>query len=383
MHIIPRFYDNLGHFMKPARVTVLYGPRRVGKTTLVSHYIASRDSVDGLLQVTGDNIVVRDLFHSQNLSKLLAWAEGKDTIFIDEAQRIPGVGWGLKILIDTRPELVIIATGSASFDIASKLGEPLTGRQTPLQLFPIALLELRTQLNAYELQQKLADFLIYGMYPEVRTAQTAKDKRFILKELVSSYLFRDILEIDRIKHSHLLKDLLTLVALQVGSEVSLNELANRLHIDTKTVARYLDLFEKSFILYNIRGFSRNLRSEVTRTSKYYFYDTGVRNALIDNFNPPEKRNDLGGLWENFAVMELLKTRSYHALGGHLYFWRTWEQQEIDIIEDRGGKLYAYECKWNNAAVRKHSAPSQFRQAYPTASYTVVTPANLLKIIAPQ
>ncbi len=375
---IPRIYDNLVHHIRPRRVTVLYGPRRVGKTTLVEHALSNLPAPH--MRVTGDNIIVRNLFESQNLSELLDWAASYNTIFIDEAQRIPGVGWALKLLIDARPELTIIATGSASFDLAGKLGEPLTGRQTPLQLFPVSLVELKALHNDHELRQSFPTMLIYGMYPEVLTATTQQDKAFILQELTASYLLKDILEIEKVKRSQLLTDLLILLAFQLGSEVSLNELANRLHIDVKTVARYLDLLQKSYIIYNLRGLSRNLRSEVTRTSKYYFYDVGVRNALIDNFNPLEKRDDVGGLWENFAVMERVKALSYEGSFGHSYFWRTWQQQEIDLIEDRGGQLHAYECKWSVAA-KKPRVPTAFRQAYSTATYTVLSPATLLDTLA--
>ncbi len=238
---------------------------------------------------------------------------------------------------------------------------------------------MRSQMNDYELRQRLDELLVYGMYPEVRTAAGDQDRRDILRELASSYLFKDILELERVKHAGLITDLLTLVALQVGSLVSLNELSSTLGIDAKTVARYLDLLEKSYVLYNLRGFSRNLREEVTRTSKYYFWDTGVRNAAINNFNPLMARQDVGALWENFVVIERLKALTYARQDARLYFWRTWSQQEIDLIEDRNGELRAYEAKWNPRA--KARRPPKFSRAYPEASFMLVTPDNVLGLVS--
>lgn len=375
--LLPRTYDNLSPLMQTGRVTVLYGPRRVGKTTLVRHYLQSQNF--RTLEAVGDDIVVRNLLSSQDRSAILAWASGYDALFLDEAQRIPDVGWALKILIDARPELSIIATGSASFELAGKVGEPLTGRQVPLQLYPLAIGELRKQpLNMYELTSRLPDYLVYGMYPEVLTSDTSQQRQFVLQELVSSYLYKDILEIERVKSAKLLSDLLVVLAFQVGSEVSLNELAGQLGIDVKTVARYIDLFEKSFVLYNLRGFSRNLRNEVTSKSKYYFYDNGVRNAVIGNLNPLALRNDVGALWENFMVIERLKARSYQSILARDYFWRTWEQKEIDLIEDRGGVLHAYEFKWSPK--KTVSVPNIFMETYPGSDFSVINQENFTSIL---
>ena len=374
---IKRRYDDLAHVMQDGRVLVIYGPRRVGKTTLVQRYLESQKL--RTLSVTGDDVVVRNLLSGQDRTAILDWATDYDAVFIDEAQRVPNVGWALKILIDARPQLKIIATGSSSFDLANKVGEPLTGRQVPLRLYPIAINELRDQpTNVYEITKTLPDYLVYGAYPEVLTASTDEQKTFILRELVSSYLFKDILELERIKSSKLLSDLLVLIAFQVGSEVSLNELAGQLGIDVKTVARYLDLLEKSFILYNLRGFSRNLRNEVTSKSKYYFFDNGVRNVVIGNLNPLQLRNDVGALWENFMVIERLKTRSYGSVLGRDYFWRTWELKEIDLIEDRGGRLHAYEFKWSSN--KKVAAPRAFIDAYPGSEFRLITPADFTEIL---
>jgi predicted AAA+ superfamily ATPase len=285
--------------------------------------------------------------------------------------RLHEIDWALKILIDARPELNLIATGSASFVLAGQVGEPLTGRQTPLMLFPVATSELAGRHNAHELRAGLDNFLVYGMYPEVRAATSDRDRRDIVLEATRSYLFKDILELERIKSTQKLVDLHTLVALQVGNLVSLSELGAQVGLDTKTVARYLGLLEQCHALFNLRGFSRNLRSEITKTSKWYFFDVGVRNALLNNFNPPGQRDDIGALWENFMVLERRKALAYAGAESPLYFWRTWEQQEIDLLEDRDGTLHAYEFKWNpHAKVRR---PARFLETYPDANFTVVTP----------
>jgi predicted AAA+ superfamily ATPase len=369
-------YDDLSAVMRPKRATIIHGPRRVGKTTLVEQCL---DRLGGrTLKVTGDDVRVRNLLAGQDRQAILDWAEGYDTVFVDEAQRIPGVGWALKTLVDARADLKLIATGSASFALANQLGEPLTGRQVPLTLFPLALSELRQVRNASEIRSGLGDLLVYGMYPEVRTAESQRDKELILSELVGSYLYKDILELERVKGAKVLADLLTLVALQIGAEVSLSELAGQVRLDVKTVARYLDLFEKCYILFNLRGLSRNLRNEVTRTSKYFFYDTGVRNAVLNDFHPLDSRQDKGALWENFMVMERIKALTYTGKAGRFYFWRTWDQAEVDLVEDRAGGLHAYEFKINPKMSRRSAKPPQaFARAYPDATYEVVTPDDFI------
>lgn len=374
---INRVYDDLDRLMQPGRVLVIYGPRRVGKTTLVRRYLKQQEYK--ILEAVGDDILVRNLLSGQDRNAILEWAAGYEVIFLDEAQRIPDVGWALKMLIDARPELKIIVTGSASFELAGRVGEPLTGRQVPLQLYPIAVRELSNQgLNDYELRQNLPEYLVYGMYPEVLTSGSRGQKQFVLRELVSSYLFKDILEIERVKHAKVLSDLLVLLAFQIGSEVSLNEIAGKLGVDVKTVARYIDLFEKSFVLYNLRGFSRNLRNEITSKSKYYFYDVGVRNAVLSNFNELSLRNDVGALWENFMVIERLKTRSYAGVQARDYFWRTWQQKEIDLLEERDGKLFAYEIKWSDG--KTPALPAAFKDAYPQSEFAVINPSNFTQTL---
>jgi predicted AAA+ superfamily ATPase len=370
-----RHFDRLHDFRQRGRVLVIYGARRVGKTTLVNRYLDGREREARVLRASGDHIRDREVLSSQDARLLLDWTGGYTTLFIDEAQHIPGVAWGLKLLIDNRPDLEIIATGSSSFDLSSKLGEPLTGRQVSLKMFPLSAGELRRSLNGHEINESLEDLLVFGMYPEVRAAASSEQKRFILNELADAYLLKDILQLERIKKPKVLVNLLTLVALQTGSEVSLNELSNTLKVDMKTVERYLDLLEKCFVLYNLRGFSRNLRQEVTKKSKYFFYDTGIRNALIQNFNPLALRNDTGALWENFMIIERLKFRSYGGPTARDYFWRTWEKQEIDLIEEYGGGLHAWEFKWSGK--KSPRMPSAFQENYPDAEYHVVNPGNFM------
>lgn len=275
----------------------------------------------------------------------------------------------------------MIVTGSSSFDLASQVVEPLTDRKTTLILYPISQLELlKEHPNAYDLKQKLEEFLIFGSYPKIVTADSKDEKIRLIEELVGSYIFKDILSIEKIKGSKIILDLLKLLAFQVGNEVSLGELSRQLSIDKKTVGRYLDLFEKSFIITRLSGFSRNLRSEVTDKAKYYFLDNGIRNGVISQFNSLDFRNDIGQLWENFIFTERLKKRLYQHLYGQSYFWRTYEQQEIDLIEERDGKLFAYEYKWS-IKNKNMKPPKKWTESYPNnISFQVIHSENYLDFI---
>ncbi len=296
--LIERYYKNLEKYLEPNRVLIIFGPRQVGKTTLLNSFL-SKTKLKYKLD-SGDNIRIQNLLGSQDFDKILSYAEGYDLIAIDEAQQIPNIGKALKILVDQIPNLSVIATGSSSFDLVQSVGEPLTGRKRTLILYPIAQMELLKLYNRYELHEKLDSFLIFGSYPEVITAKNMQEKINILTDLVDSYLLKDILSLEKIKKSETLLNLVKLLAFQVGQLVSHNELATQLHVDVKTIQRYLDLLEKSFVICKLGGFSRNLRNEVTRKHKYYFLDLGVRNAIIAHFNPLEIRIDVGHLWENFA-----------------------------------------------------------------------------------
>jgi predicted AAA+ superfamily ATPase len=375
--MIRRAYEPLEQQLRPNKALVIFGPRRCGKTTLLKQCL-SNTSLRAKL-VNGDDIRVQQALGSQDTRQIIALVEGYELLAIDEAQQIPNVGMGLKILVDHAPGLQVIATGSSSFDLAGQVGEPLTGRKRTLTLYPIAQSELLSIYNRYELRERLPDTLVFGAYPEAVLAPTRAEKIEIVTEIASSYLLKDILAFDRVKSARALSDLLKLLAFQVGNEVSLNELATQVGVDVKTVQRYLDLLEKSFVLFRLGGFSRNLRNEVTGKSKYYFFDTGIRNALIAQFNGLDQRNDVGQLWENFVVIERIKHRSYAAIHANAYFWRTYTQQEIDLVEERDGRLFGYEAKWSPR--QRLSPPQAWTAAYPDSEYAVVTPANYLDYVS--
>jgi len=375
MNIIKRFY-NLKGLIKSNKVLVLYGPRQVGKTTLLNSFLKETKLKYKL--GSGDNIRLQQILGSQDFKKIIEYAYGYDLIAVDEAQQIPNVGMGLKILIDQMPDLRIIATGSSSFDLAQKIGEPLTGRKNTIILYPFAQMELLEKYNRHELKEKLEDFLIFGSYPEVITSRTKDEKITILQELVDSYLLKDVLALEKIKGSRQLLELLKLIAFQIGSEVSLSELASRIKIDVKTVNRYLDILEKAFVIKKIGSFGRNLRNEVSTKSKYYFLDNGVRNAVISQFNSLSNRNDIGILFENFIMMERIKKRDYKKILGQSYFWRTYAGQEIDLIEERSGSLYGFEVKWSPKKGKR--VPTSWSDNYQNSKYKTITSENYLDFI---
>lgn len=354
------------------RVLVIYGPRRVGKTRLLQAYLGTQ-AHKRILSVVGDDIRVRELFASQSRDALLDFAAPYDIVAIDEAQQVPFIGIGTKMIIDAHPEKTIILTGSSSFDLSSKIGEPLTGRHYTLTLLPLAQTEMTA--TRFELAGSLEQFLIYGSYPEVLLAPDSATRERILNELVSSYLYKDILALDAIKSPDLLRDIARMIAFQAGNEVSLGEIASALKTDSKTVGRYLDLLEKMFIIRKIRGFSRNLRNEITKKAKYYFLDNGVRNAVIGRFTLLASRDDIGALWENFAFMELAKQSAIADRADNYYFWRTHTGVEIDIIHERGATLSAIECKWNKLA----KEPALWRKTYPKSNFSVINRDNYLDV----
>ncbi len=373
--LIDRFLK-LDSFLVPGKALILYGPRRAGKTTLLKSYL---DSCGLRYRLeTGDDVRIRNLLGSGDLKQILAFAEGFELVAIDEAQQIPDIGMGLKILVDHLPALRIIATGSSSFDLAGAIGEPLTGRKRTLTLFPISQMELKRKFNNYDLRQRLEEYLVYGSYPETVMADGRKEKIELLEELVGSYLLKDVLAMDRVRSSRTLLDLLKLIAFQVGSEVSLNELATQVKLDVKTVSRHLDILEKAFVIVRLGGFSRNLRNEVTSKAKYYFLDSGIRNAIIGQYNLLDSRNDTGALWENFIVAERLKKRSYTGIYGNIYFWRTYDGKEIDYVEERDGGLFGFECKWSMK--KRDKPPKKWLESYPGATFELVTPDNYLDFV---
>ena len=372
--MIKRYYSDLAKYLKPNNALLIFGPRQVGKTTLLKSFLGKTNLKYKL--DSGDNIRIQHLLGSQDFEKIISYAEGYDLIAIDEAQQIPNIGMALKILVDQVPNLSVIATGSSSFDLSQSVGEPLTGRKVTLTLYPIAQMELLYMLNKQELKDKLEESLIFGGYPEIVEISNRDEKIRMLMELVDSYLLKDVLSFEKVKKPETLLNLVKLLSFQVGQLVSHSELATQLRIDVKTVARYIDLLEKSFVISKLGGYSNNLRNEITRKHKYYFIDLGVRNAVISQFNSLDIRNDIGQLWENFVFAERLKKNSYGGFYGGRYFWRTYQGQEIDFIEDIENQLSAFETKWSTR--KKVGVPSDWKEAYPSSSFSVITPENYIE-----
>jgi predicted AAA+ superfamily ATPase len=367
---------HIDKLLKPRKVLILYGARRVGKTTLLKEFL-SRTTLKYRID-SGDNMRIQHLFDSQDFQTIMEYAEGYDLIAIDEAQQIKNIGMGLKILTDNDPKLKIVVTGSSSFDLSQSVGEPLTGRKRTVVLFPLSLLELKQRYNKQEMRDQLETFLLYGLYPEIVTTKSKKEKIELLRELVDSYLLKDILSVETIKGSRQMLDMIKLLAFQIGKEVSLTELATQVRLDVKTVARYLDILEKGFVIKRVGAFSRNLRKEIASKSKYYFNDVGVRNAVILQFNSFDNRNDVGELFENFVFMERLKANAYLQRIAETYFWRTYDGQEIDMIEERNGKLHAYEIKWSDRATLK--TPPSWKSTYPNAKAKLINRENFLSFV---
>ena len=357
---------------KGGKIIVLYGARQVGKTTLVKEVLKKMDLRS--LEVNADEQPYWEVLSSRDFSKLKALTQGYDLLFIDEAQRIPDIGLNLKILHDRMPELKILVTGSSSLDLANRVKEPLTGRTWTYTLYPISIGEWQrySGANFFETGMELESFLRFGMYPEVFSMQDAARKERYLREITGSYLYKDILALGNIKFPEKLLQLLKLLAFQIGGEVSIQELSSALQIHREAVLNYLDLLEKAFVIFRLRGFSRNLRKEVTKMSKVYFYDLGIRNAIIGNFNDLASRNDTGQLWENFLMAERLKFNAYRPYYANSYFWRTYSGAELDLVEEAGGRLSGFEFKWN---ARKNSAPSSWLEAHPGSGYQCIHRGN--------
>ncbi len=344
MKYIKRKYDNLEKYLKKGKVLIIYGPRRVGKTTLVKRYY--NEFNNRKRYVTGEDIIVANILSSRNLKEISEFIEEVELLIIDEAQQIKEIGTALKMMIDKFPDKKIIATGSSSFDLSQKVGEPLTGRKKTLLFLPLWQGELKDYYTKYELKENLEDFLLFGSYPEVITAKTNKEKIEILTELVNSYLLKDILSFDRVKSSKKLFDLLRLLSHQIGSEVSKNELSNSIGVDSKTIERYLDLLEKTFVIKRVEPYYSNKRKSISKKSKYYFLDLGVRNGVISDFNKLENRNDLGALFENFVFIERYKKNIYSGFYGNIYFWKSYRGKEVDLVEEIDGKLKGFEIKYS-------------------------------------
>ncbi len=360
--------------LQPNKVLVILGARRVGKTLFLKN-LSESHITEPFIFLNGEEISTKAVLNERTVANYKRLLGTNKLLIIDEAQKIPEIGLSLKLMVDSIEGIKIIVTGSSVFDMTNKLGEPLTGRKYSFYLYPFAQMELSTIENLVQTKANLEESLIYGSYPEVVALESNHEKAAYLSEIVSSYLLKDILEFDGVRNSDKMLNLLRLIAFQVGKEVSLEELGSRLGLSRNTVERYLDLLSKVFVIYKIPGFSRNLRNEITKTSRWYFYDNGILNVLTTNFNSLPLRNDIGELWENYLFSERIKHQQYHEMLVHNYFWRTYQQQEIDWIEERGGNLYAYEIKWGSR--KKSKIPSAWIKAYPNSSFEVINPENYL------
>lgn len=367
--------------VRPGKVLILLGARRVGKSELITYYLEGKNPNEYVF-LNGEEQQTINLFAERSVANYQRLLGNQKLLVIDEAQKIPEIGLKLKLIVDHMKDVAVIVTGSSMFDLSDRLGEPLVGRSNTLHLFPLAQMEF----NAYEkypdtLVQREAR-LIFGSYPELEQYPDWRDKEDYVREVADAYLLRDLLEYNGVRRSEKLMDLLRLIAFQLGKEVSVDELANGLKgISRNTVETYLDLLSKVFVIYNVRGFSRNLRKEITKSSRWYFYDNGIRNAVINNFNRLDMRMDRGELWENYLMAERMKFLSYERRHVSQYFWRTYDQQELDLVEEEAGELRGFEFKLNEK--RKVKAPGGWTKTYLEATFEVITPDNYLDFIAPR
>ena len=372
-YLVRDLSENIIKKLKPNKVVIILGARRVGKTVLVKEIL--RKLNEPFLALNGEDINVHDKLAIRTVENYKQIIGSYKLLYIDEAQKIPEIGLKLKLMVDEIEGLKVIISGSSSFDIYKDAGEPLTGRKYSFNLYAISENEYNQVENNISKVDKIRERLIYGNYPELLHIPDQEDKVDYLNEMVSSYLLKDILVYENIKNSQKIFNLLRLIAFQIGGEVSLQELGKQLGISKNTVEKYLDLLSRVYILHKVEGFSRNLRKEITKNSRWYFLDNGIRNAVIANFNPIESRNDIGQLWENYMISERLKFQEYNRISSNNYFWRTYEQQEIDWVEERNGSLFGYELKWKKNKVK---TPTQWEKAYPDASFEVVNMSNFEK-----
>ncbi|TDW95806.1 ATP-binding protein [Dinghuibacter silviterrae] len=358
------------------KVVMLYGTRRTGKTTIIEN-IAARHGDDVLL-LQGEDMQVAGLLQQRTITNYIQLTKGKKIVIIDEAQAIPEIGKILKLMIDNVKAITIIATGSSSFDPVNHTGEPLVGRNIVYHLYPIAQVELSALEDRFTTLRNLEQRLIYGGYPELWHLQHQQEQESYLRQMVNSYLLKDLLTLENVKGAGVLYKLLQMLAWQVGGQASTTELGNSLQLNKVTVERYLDLLAKAFIIFPLTGYSNNLRKEVSKSKKWYFYDNGIRNALINNFSSLQSRNDIGQLWEQYILSERIKHNNYRNYQPQYFFWRTYDGQEIDLIElDNKQHLQAFECKWQSQKVK---IPTAFAKAYPDADFTLINQDNYLEWI---
>ena len=357
------------------KAIILIGPRQVGKTTLLEGL--ARSIGKQVLMINCDEPDMRLLLQSKTSSELKTLTGNHSLLIIDEAQRVKNIGISLKLIIDQINDVQLIVSGSSALELANEINEPLTGRKWEFVMYPLSTQEMIAHHSGIEEKRLLPNRLLYGMYPDVIN-HPGKEKE-VLKNLTDSYLYKDIFSFRDVRKPEVIEKILQALSLQIGSEVSYNEIASLVKSDPMTVSRYIDLLEKTMVVYRLPSFSRNLRNELKKSRKIYFYDNGVRNAIIANFQPLDLRKDTGVLWENFLLSERLKYNHYNALWSNRYFWRTKQRQEIDYIEDRNGKLYAFEFKWNSS--KKVKPSSTFINAYPDSEFTLITPDNYHSFIS--
>lgn len=373
--LIPRtLYSTILSRLAPGKAVIVLGPRQAGKSTILDEI--GKQSTLKILRLDCDDAMVRQRLQDQSLPNLQSLVGDAELLLIDEAQRVKNIGLTLKIIIDQIKKPHLLVSGSSSFDLANEVNEPLTGRKWEFMLLPIATSEMIAYHGAFEESRRLHQRMIYGMYPEVVTHPELE--RQLLNQLASSYLYKDVFSFQELRKPELLDKLVRALALQIGSEVSFNNLASFLSCDIETIQRYVELLEKSYIVFRLSAFSRNIRNELKRSRKIYFWDCGIRNALIGDFRPLDLRNDIGGLWENFLIAERQKYNLYREFYGQSYFWRTTQQQEIDYLEEYDGGIHAYEFKWSTT--KGASLPEVFQKAYQNVGLKVINPDNYLSFL---
>lgn len=353
------------------KAIVVIGPRQVGKTTLIESILKTRD----YLLLDGDDPKTRSLLTEPNTEEIRTILGKYKFVFIDEAQRIRGIGLTMKIITDRFKNVQLFASGSSSFDLSNIINEPLTGRKWEYQLFPISWEEYEKHHGHLFAEQQLENRLLYGFYPDV--LNNSGDEINVLRNLVNSYLYRDILSYSDIRKPEVLDKLVQALALQIGSEVNYSELAQIVNVDKNTISKYIDILQKGYIVFKLSCFSRNVRNEIKTNKKIYFYDNGIRNMVIGNFNPIDLRTDKGALWENFLISERLKQNEYKQSLARIYFWRTKQQQEVDFVEDKSGEIFGYEFKWNKK--RNSKLPKTFTETY-NAKSSVIDKNNFREFV---
>lgn len=365
--------DAIEQSLFKGKAVIIYGARQVGKTTLIMALQRATDVPS--IYLNCDEPDVRRALSDKTSTELKMLIGNKRLVLIDEAQRVSTIGLTIKLLTDTAPDIQVIATGSSAFELSSRIEEPLTGRKREFRLYPFSLIELRQIYSPLEIKRIVERCMVFGLYPEIVNSPDAAGTA--LREIARSYLYKDILTFHQIRNAEALERLVQSVALQAGSEVSFNELAQQVGVDKKTVESYLRILEQSFIIFRLGSFSRNLRNELKKSRKIYFVDTGVRNAVINNLNPPELRSDIGGLWKNFVVAERMKRNHNEQIFPNTYFWRSHQRQEIDYLEELNGEMHGYEIKWHGSRIK---VPAGFMAAYPDCPVTLINRENVTAFV---